>query len=87
MEKKRPATSEAECDEATDVDEHDLTQLPGVDECLETWLKEQGYQTLWEVAYEDATIFAWMAGIAPAVSKKIIATATTLLGLEEDVEE
>lgn len=80
------ATSEAEGDEAKDVDEHDLKQLPGVDGDLETRLKEQGYQTLWEVAYEDTTIFAWMAGIAPAVSKKIIATATALLGLEDDEE-
>ena len=87
-EKEWPAAIyEAEGDEAKDVDEHDLKQLPSVDECLETRLKEQGYQTLWEVAYEDATIFAWMAGVTLGVSEKIISTATALLGLEEDDEK
>lgn len=76
-----------ENDEAKNVDEHDLKQLPGVDEALEVRLKEQGYETLWEVAYEDASIFAVTAGVSQGVSEKIIATATTLLGLEEDEEE
>jgi len=74
-------------DDARGVDEHDLKQLPGVDEEVETRLKAQGYDTLWEVAYEDATILAWTAGVARGVSKKIIASATALLGLEEDAAE
>jgi hypothetical protein len=78
---------QTENDEATNVDERDLTQLPGVDEALEARLKAQGYATLWEVAYEDATLFALMAEVSPGVSEKIIATATTLLGLEEDEAE
>jgi hypothetical protein len=69
---------------ARGVDERDLKQLPGVDEDVETRLKAQGYVTLWEVAYEDATILAWTAGVARGVSEKIIAAATALLGLEED---
>jgi len=68
------------------LDEYDLTQLPGVDEELEKRLKEKGYITLWEVAFEDCDIFAVDAVTTKDAAEKIIANANTLLGLEEDEE-
>jgi hypothetical protein len=74
-------------DEGEALDEYDLTQLPGVDEELEKMLKEKGYVTLWEVAFEDCDVFAVDAGVTKDVAEKIIANANMLLGLEEDEEE
>ena len=69
------------------LDEYDLKQLPVVDEEMEKRLKEQGYETLWEVAYEISDVFAVAAGVTRDAAENIIATANELLGLEEDEEE
>ena len=69
------------------MDEYDLKQLPGVDEELEKRLKEQGYDTLWEVAYEECEAFATDAEVTKDEAERIIAAANRLLGLEEEEEE
>jgi hypothetical protein len=68
-------------EEAEDVDERDLKQLPSVDDELEKKLKGQGYMTLWEVAFEDYDLFAVTAGITKDAAEKIIDAANELLGL------
>ena len=74
-------------EEGEDLDEYDLKQLPVVDEELEKRLKEQGYVTLWEVAFEDCDIFAVDAGVTKDAAEKIIANANMVLGLEEEDAE
>ena len=73
-------------EEAEDVEESDLKQLPGVDDELEKRLKEKGYVTLWEVAFEDFDVFAVDAGVTKDAAEKIIAAANMLLGFEEEEE-
>ena len=73
-------------EEAEDVDESDLKQLPGVDDELEKRLKEQGYETLWEVAYEECEVFATNAGVTKDAAENIIDAANELLGFEEEEE-
>ena len=68
-------------EEVGDVDESDLKQLPGVDDELEKKLKEQGYVTLWDVAFEDYDVFAVAAGVTKDAAEKIVDAANELLGL------
>ena len=68
------------------LDEYDLKQLPDVDEELKKRLKEQGYEALWKVAFEDCDVFAVDAGVTKDAAEKIIANDNMLLGLEEDEE-
>jgi hypothetical protein len=68
------------------LDEYDLKQLPCVDEELEKRLKEQGYEALWKVAFEDYDVFAVDAGVTKDAAEKIIANDNMLLWLEEDEE-
>ena len=75
---------EDEIEEAEEVEESDLTQLPGIDEELAKRLKEQGYLTLYEVAYETEETLAEDAGITKRKAKSIIAAANKLLGLEDE---
>ena len=74
-------------EEAGEVDESDLTQLPGVDEELAKSLLEQGYFTLWEVAYETEEILSENAGITKQEAMKIIDAAKKLLELEEEYDD
>ena len=78
---------EDEIEEAEEVEETDLTQLPGVDEELAKSLNEQGYLTLWEVAYETEEVLAEDAGITKLEAINIIDAAKKLLELEEEEEE
>jgi hypothetical protein len=66
------------------LDEYDLKQLPDVDEELKKRLKEQGYETLWEVVFEDAEVLAVAAVVKKGAAEKITTTANMLLRLEEE---
>ena len=74
-------------EEGEALDEYDLKQLPGVDEEVEKRLKEKGYISLWEVAFEAYETFALDAGVTEDAAEKIIANANMVLGLEEDEVE
>jgi hypothetical protein len=73
-------------EEAGDVAESDLKQLPGVDDELKKKQKGQGYVTLWEIAFEYCDVFAVAAGVTKDAAEKIMDAANELLGLEEEEE-
>ena len=76
-----------EREEAEPVDENDLTQLSGVDEELAESLKEQGYKTLYEVAFEHENILAKAVRITTFQARRTMYEANRLLGFEEEDKE
>jgi predicted flap endonuclease-1-like 5' DNA nuclease len=76
-----------EPEEAEPVDENDLTLLPGVDEELAEKLKEHGYTTLYEVAFEHENILVKAVRITTFQARRIIYAANRLLGFEEEDKE
>jgi hypothetical protein len=82
-----PKEDISELEEDGGVDESDLKQVPGIDREMEKRLKEQGYETLWEVAFEDYDVLAVAAGITQDAAEKIISITKWLLGMKEDEED
>jgi len=70
--------------EEEELDEFDLTQLPGVDMELQRKLNECEYDTLWEIALADVDELAEVGEIDVKAVKKMIATARKLLRFEEE---
>ena len=83
----RKEEQDGEPEETEPVDENNLTQLPGVDEELAERLKEQGYKTLYEVAFEHESILVKAVRITTFQARRIIYEANKLLGFEEEEKE
>ena len=81
MPKKRIDEEEEEFDEG-EIDDDDLTQLPGVDVSLAKKLKRIGYASLWDIAYAEVEYLVDVEGISQAIAKKMIVAAKELLKLE-----
>jgi predicted flap endonuclease-1-like 5' DNA nuclease len=67
-----------------EVDELDLTRLPGIDEDMERKLKALGYESYCEIADADVDVLASDAGITIERAEKIIAAAMELLDVYEE---
>jgi len=72
-----------ESEEEEEIDEGDLTQLPGVDMTLQRKLKSAGYDTLYEIAEATINELAEYAEVSKNAAKKMIEMANNLLGYEE----
>ena len=72
--------SEEEIDE---IDENDLTQLPGVDVSLAKKLKRIGYVSLWDVAYAEAEYLVDIEEISIESANKMINAANEFLKFDE----
>ena len=68
-------------DEEEEVDESDLAQLPGVNKALAERLKEEGYNSLWDISMADIDDLVESVGITMELATKIIAEADELLGI------
>ena len=67
--------------EVEEIDENDLTQLPGVDESLAKKLKHEGYESLWDISMADIDDLSIYVGINRELAKKILTAADKLLGI------
>ena len=79
LEKDRWFEEDEEEDE--EIDENDLTQLPGVDISLEKKLKREGYESLWDISMADINDLSTYVGITRELAKKILTAADKLLGI------
>jgi hypothetical protein len=70
-----------EAAEEEEIDENDLTQLPSVDEPLAKKLKQEGYESLWDISMADIDDLEKYVGITRELAKKILTTADKLLGI------
>ena len=68
-------------DEEEEVDEADLAQLPGVNKALAERLKEEGYNSLWDISMADIDDLVESVGITMELATKIIAETDELLGI------
>jgi predicted flap endonuclease-1-like 5' DNA nuclease len=70
--------------EVDDVDPEDLTEIPGVDARLAKVLRQGGYATLWDVAFETPENLATNTDISRSHAIRIVDAASQLLHLDAD---
>lgn len=70
--------------EIEDVDPEDLTEIPGVDITLAKILRQGGYATLWDVAFETPNNLAANTDVSRSDAIRIVDAASQLLHLTED---
>ena len=68
-------------EEEEEIDENDLTQLPGVDVSLAKKLKQEGYESLWDISMDEIDDLSKNVGITKELAEKIITAADKLLGI------
>ena len=64
-----------------EIDENDLTQLPGIDVSLAKKLKQEGYESLWDISMDEIDDLSKNVGITKELAAKIITAADKLLGI------
>ena len=65
--------------EMYEIDENDLTQLPGVDKLLAKKLNRMGYISIWDIAYAEIEYLVDIEGITIESANKMIIAANELL--------
>ena len=65
--------------EIEEIDENDLTQLPSVDVSLAEKLKQEGYESLWDISVAEIDDLSKNVGITKELAEKIITAADKLL--------
>jgi hypothetical protein len=67
-----------------DINPNDLMEIPGVNTILAAALRQEGYATLWDVAFETPENLAANTGILLGKAIQIVDAVSQLLHLDED---
>jgi predicted flap endonuclease-1-like 5' DNA nuclease len=62
------------------IDENDLTQLPGIDTSLAKKLKREGYTSLWDIASAEVEDLVSIIRIPSKLAERMVVVANELLG-------